>query len=269
MRIFSHWTRIEEQIVIGGVPQRVRCHGGSDLSVADAVRDARQRLARAVERARTGRRPDPAYEADIREEIVLRVNADNIVTRNRYGAEVLNSSDLMFVDIDEPRLTWREIFFGRDRDLARRKTRIVEFVKQRAQAPELRSLGLRLYETHNGIRMIITGRKFDPKAPETHQLLRTFNADHLYALLCAKQGCFRARLTPKPHRMRCRTHRVVFPRLSGRDEIEYQDWLSEYQALRAAYATCRHLCTFGPAHRHAVIDFHDQATGAFARLKLA
>lgn len=269
MRIFTHWTRIEADLMIRGNPQRVGCHGGSDLSVADAARDARQRLARTAERVRTGRRPDPDYEADIREEIVARVDANNIVTRNRYGAEVLNSVEMMFIDIDEPRITWREIFLGRDRDLTRRKARIVECVKRCVQAPELQSLGFRLYETHKGIRLIVTGRKFDPKSADTHRLLRSFNADHLYALLCAKQGCFRARLTPKPYRMHCRTHRVVFPRLSGRDEVEFQSWLSEYQELRAAYATCRPICTLGTPHPSPIIDYHDRATGTHLKLKLA
>lgn len=269
MRIFTHWTSIEESVTIGGTSQRVHCHGGSDLSVADAARDARQRLRRAVERAMTGRSADPSYEADIREEVVARIDTENIVTRNRYGAEVLNSANLMFVDIDEPRMTWREIFFGRDRNTARCKARMVEFVKQRVQAPDLAALGFRLYETHKGIRVIVTGKKFNPKASETHKILRSFDADHLYTLLCAKQGCFRARLTPKPHRMHCRTYRVVYPRPNAGAEAEFQSWLAEYQERRPAYATCRYVCTWGAMHQSQVIDYHDKATGAFAQLKLA
>lgn len=269
MRIFSHWTRIEKNVEIGGVRQRLHAYGGSDQSVAAAARDAEQRLARVLERIRTGKRKDESYEADIREEIIQRVDAGNVVTRNRYGACVLNSANVVFVDMDEPRFTFREIFFGRERNLARRKERIVAFVRKRAASAEYRGLGFRLYETHKGIRAIVTGGEFEPRAPATRKLLRGFDADHLYTLLCAKQGCFRARLTPKPHRMKCPTHRVVFPRLDGRSEHAFQTWLAEYEARRANFAVCRFIGTIGPEYRNAVIDYHDRQTGAFSGRKLA
>ncbi len=254
---------------VGRERQLLHAYGGSNQSVADAARDAEQRLARVRDRILSGRKADDSYEADIREEITARLDASNIVTRNRYGAEVLNSTNVMFVDIDEPRLTFREVFFGRDPNLARRKERIVAFVRKRAAAPELRGFGLRLYETHKGIRAIITGGEFAPKARTTRKLLRSLDADHLYTLLCAKQGCFRARLTPKPHRMKCPTHRVVFPRLDGRTEHTFQTWLKEYDRLRPGFATCRFIGVLGPEQRDAVIDYHDRATGAFSDLKLA
>lgn len=269
MRIFSHWTRIEKEVVIGGVAQRLHAYGGSDQSLTGAARDAEQRLARVLERIQTGARKDESYEADIREEIIQRLDRGNVVTRNRYGAWVLNSTNVVFVDIDEPRMTWREIFLGRERNLARRKERIVECVRQRAAAPDCRDLGFRLYETHNGIRAIVTGRTCPPRSQDTRKLLRGLNADHLYTLLCAKQGCFRARLTPKPHRMKCATHRVVFPRLDGRTEYAFQRWLAEYEAKRPEFAVCRFIDTIGAGGSNPVIDYHDRLTGAFSDRKLA
>lgn len=269
MRIFSYWSRTERNVQIDGAEVRLHCYGGSDLSIADAAQDGQRRLACAADRIRGIRLRNEDYEADIREEITARIDDRNVVTRNRYGAEVLNSSKLMFVDIDEPRYTLWEVFFGRGGSLAKRKERIVEFVRKRAASPELRGLGLRIYETHKGIRVIVTGRDFDPKAPATRKLLRNLNADHIYTLLCAKQGCFRARLTPKPGRMKCTTHRVIFPRDDEQSKQTFQTWLTEYQRVRQTYATCRFLCTVGSDNRNAVVDYHDRTTGAFSKLKLA
>lgn len=269
MRIFTHWTRIEKSVEIGGRTERLHAYGGSNHSVTAAARDAERRLANVLERIRARQRKDPDYEADIREEIIERIDANNVVTRNRYGAWVLNSADVVFADLDEPRHTFLEILFGRKSDLARNKERIVEFVRQRAVSPENRGLGFRLYETHHGIRAIVTGRKFEPKSPATRQLLRRLHTDHLYARLCAKQGCFRARLTPKPHRMKCATHRVVFPRLDGRTEHAFQTWRAEYEGKRAGFGTCRFLETVGADDRNPVIDYHDRMTGAFSGKKLA
>lgn len=270
MRIFTHWTRIEEEVILEGQRRQLHCYGGSDQSLNDAARDGRQRMARVKDRIRGALgKKDPAYEADIREEITARLDARNIVTRNRYGAEVLNSTDVVFIDVDEPPFTWRDVFFGVETDLAKRKQRMVEAVRQRAAKPELNGLGIRVYETHKGVRLIVTGRPFDPRTKETQKFLRSFRADFMYTLLCARQGCFRARLTPKPYRMRIKTHRVVFPRLSGRAEQEHQAWLAEYQEKRVKYATCRHLFTLGRPYRNEAIDYHDTATGAFTQLKLA
>ncbi len=145
----------------------------------------------------------------------------------------------------------------------------MEFVRrQAARLPALRGLGVRLYETHRGIRALVTGRTFDPAAPETQRLLRDLNSDRLYADLCRKQACFRARLTPKPYRMHCPTHRVVYPR-DAAAETPFREWLAAYEAKCPGFATCRYLETIGPECSDAAIDYHDRMTGAFSGRRLA
>ncbi len=269
MRIFEHWTRIERRIVVFGQEKVVHAFGGSDLSLAAAADDAERRL-QAV-RSRLAGEPPRAegYEADIREEVLARLDARNIVTRNRYGAAVLNSAELMFVDIDRPKPGWLDLF-RRAPTGERRTARIVDEVKRLAGEEEtLHGLGIRLYATHSGVRAIVTGRSFEPGAESTRRLLRRFNADWLYTALCHRQGCFRARLTPKPHRMRCRTHRVVYPRADERAEAEHRAWVHEYDERRGQFAVCRLLCTIGHDVRDRVVDWHDRETGALSGLPLA
>jgi hypothetical protein len=270
MRIFRYWTRIEGSITVGTREQKVHSFGGSNVSTQAAADDARQRLEGARRRL-VGRslRDDETYEVDIREEVLARLDEHNVVTRNRYGAAVLNSAEVLFIDIDEPRLGFLDLFRAKPTG-ARRTAMIVAQVKKLVlKAPELRGLGVRLYETHSGVRAIVTGRLFDPKAASTERLLSRFNADWLYSHLCRRQGCFRARLTPKPFRMKCRTRKVVFPRTDEAQEADHCAWIAEYDQVRRRFATCRLLCSIGHDVRDPIVDWHDRETGATSGLKLA
>ena len=270
MRIFRYWTRIEGTITVAGQSQKVHAFGGSDLSTQAAADDARRRLDGVRQRiSGTAEGGDESYEADIREEVLARIDERNVVTRNRYGAAVLNSAAVLFIDIDEPRLGFWDLFRAKPTG-ARRTAMIVAQVERLvATAPDLRGLGVRLYETHSGVRAIVTGRPFEPKAAETAQLLRRFNADWLYSALCRRQGCFRARLTPKPYRMKCHTHKVVFPRNDPVQESEHRAWVAEYDAARQQFATCRFLCAVGADLHDPVVEWHDRETGATSGRKLA
>ena len=270
MRVFKYWTRIERSISIGGQPQKVHAFGGSNVSAQAAAVDAEQRL-EAVRKRAAGEpvRDEETYEVDIREEVLARIDERNVVTRNRYGAAVLNSAAVLFIDIDEPRPGFLDLFRPRPTG-ARKIERIVEQVKKLVLAePELRGLGVRLYATHSGVRAIVTGRDFEPRAEATARLMRRFNADRLYSQLCRRQGCFRARLTPKPFRMKCRTHKVIFPRTDAAQEAEHLAWVAEYDRMRGQFATCRLLCTIGHDVRDPMVDWHDRETGATSGWKLA
>lgn len=267
MRVFRFWARDSAVLDVGGAPQELRCWGGSDESI-DAARDDAQKRLRAV-RARIAGAPQDArdYQADIREELIERLDDCNAVTRTRYGALVLNSTDHMFVDIDEPRYRFWEGWFGKP-DLARRKQRIVENLQQRARMSDCAGLGLRVYETHKGIRVIVSGRLFDPAAALTGKFMRSFNADWLYTILCRKQACFRARLTPKPYRMKWRAHRVSYPR-DAQQEAALKAWLPGYESASEHFASCRFLCTIGAAAHSPIIDYHDRMTAAHSDRPLA
>lgn len=269
MRIFNYWTRIESTLNVDGAPKKVRCYGGSNDSMEAAAADAYQRLKSVMRRVAGRSSGDVSYEADIREEVLVRIDARNVVTRNRYGAEVLNSADLMFVDIDQPRASFWDLFRGL-MSVAERKARIVAQVKRRAlDAPELRGLGVRVYETHSGIRVVVTGRHFDPRAGSARKIFKLLHADPLYSALCVKQNCFRARLTPKPYRLRCRAWKVVYPSNGPGTDEPFRSWLGEYERKREGRSTCRFLCALGHDVRDPVVSFHDAETGAFLPQKLA
>lgn len=110
MRVPPYWAKG----TITGSDQRGKEHtfwawGWSFASFAEAREDAVARAKRIVDRLTTGQRPDSyAYlEHPLREEIIDSVTAGDreiaIVTRNRYGALVLNSASVLFADVDFPK----------------------------------------------------------------------------------------------------------------------------------------------------------------------
>ncbi|MGH2485254.1 MAG: hypothetical protein ACRDHE_04485, partial [Ktedonobacterales bacterium] len=147
-------------------------------------------------------------EHPLREEIVQTIQPDAaVITRNLYGALVLNTSRTMFIDIDfAPAslgartgglLHWLR---GKRAAAPPDEPRLQQVRQWAAGRPDL---GLRAYRTFAGLRCVVTSQVFDPTAPQTLELLQTIGSDPLYVRLCQAQGCFRARLTPKP--WRCRT----------------------------------------------------------------
>jgi len=93
MRVFKFWNIAETTVLIDGVAKSISCFGGSNYSESDALNDGYQRL-EAVKRriAGTEKGKGPDYQADIREEPLLWIEDRDVITRNRYGAEVLNST---------------------------------------------------------------------------------------------------------------------------------------------------------------------------------
>lgn len=189
----------------GGVPQPTRVYGYSNESPEEARRLA-DRLLADVQKRIDGGRVDWEYDSKpIREEIVRELSPQNIVTRNRYGAEVLNSENLVFVDIDGFRPV--PLLAGLGLLLTGRRRPAPEewalgLIRKAAARPEYASCLIRVYRTSAGFRLIVQGKGFTPGSPETRKLMRRFGADYLYATLCDAQKCFRARLTPKPYRIR-------------------------------------------------------------------
>ncbi len=266
MRIFRHWIRHSARLSLPDGPVEVSCWGGSDTSLDAARRDAEQRLD-AVRRRVKGSPCPESYEADIREELIERLDHANAVTRTRYGALVLNSTDHVFIDIDEPRYRFWQAFLRRP-DLKERKRRIIEQVRQRARKPDCHGLGLRIYETHKGIRVLVRGLPLDPASPAASAFLHSFNADWMYTALCRKQACWRARLTPKPYRMKLRAHRVQWPRDEAQ-QAAFANWLPGYEAASTHHATCRFVEALGISRSSSIIDVHDRVTGATSGRPLA
>jgi hypothetical protein len=145
--------------------------------------------------------------------------------------------------------------------------------KVEAWAARHPDVGLRLYRTAGGLRVIFTHDLFDPAHSSTRVLLQALESDPLYVRLCQDQACFRARLTPKPWRMRLGAPRAHYPFLDARQQAEFDRWLHKYEQQAAGYAVCRLLKTWGDPRPHpevaAVIEAHDRIAAANPDLTLA
>ncbi len=265
MKFYRYWVKEELDLDLDGSRQPSAVHGHSNASLEDARLNA-LRNARSIEkRINQGESRSREYEAAIREEIVETIDEKNLISRNRYGALVLNSEDTVFVDIDEPRYGFWRWLFARKRD---KKTDIVAMVEERIQkSRDYQRLGFRIYETHAGIRLIVLGRALPPRSAAVAKLMKDFGADRLYALLCKKQDCYRARLTPKPYRMRLKAFRVSHPRTPTEDAA-LTTWLSGYEEKSARYAVCRFIKQVGSGPKTRIVELHDERTRAGEALRL-
>jgi len=270
MRIFKFWRIAETTAMIRGTEKTISCFGGSNCSETDAVADGHRRLEavkRRIAGMDKGRGRGLDYEADIREEPIKWIGDQDVVTRNRYGAEVLNTTSFVFVDIDEPVLRIWQVF-GRPRSREQRKQAILQFLAKRFQKPDLKGLGIRVYETHSGIRLILGILAMDPRSRESKNLLRSFNADRLYSALCARQNCYRARLTPKPHRIKMKPIRLRYP-CEEKDRDQIDSWTKEYDSKSQGFSSCRLVQVLGNEIVSPAVRLHDERTRAQSNLPLA
>ena len=264
MKLFKFWISEKVTITIDGRPTEIACWGGSNVSIDDAKLRAREK-AGLVERKIEGDESGlENYEAEIREEILKVVDDKSIISRNRYGAQVLNTERLMFLDIDKPKFELSGLFKRGPKDP---KEKIFEMARKLA-ANKYSTLGFRLYETSAGVRVIVLGRDFDPRDKATADMMHEFNTDPLYALLCHKQNCYRARLTPKPNRIKVKGYRVKYPRQD--DEVKFQEWLKDYEFKSQGYSVCKFIEQVGASYSPTeVVRLHDDMTGVSYNLPLA
>ena len=143
-------------------------------------------------------RPEPMTQ-EILDDEGERVGA---VTINGYGADVLNTASLAFVDVDLARgggglrAALRAIFGRRapsdDEAVARATAPLAAWIDEDP------ARGARVYRTAAGLRYMILRPPMDPRSGESDGLMRALGADPMYRRLCRIQGSFRARLSPKP-----------------------------------------------------------------------
>ncbi len=272
MIIPRHWIR-EMQDTPSGQSRPVL--GWSDVSEEDARAHARTRWRRILSRISGGQEREDDYSVAVREPIVSELEGPlrAVITRNRYGARVLNCERLCFIDIDKPRVG---SLFGGISSLWRRlrglpydsEGRLLERVRTVAESAGLR---LRVYRTHSGWRIVVLNRTYDPASDECDQLFRSFpGADRLYRELCRKQDCFRARLSPKPWRIKAtgfpdRTYPRGFPWADTAAKAAARDWVARYEETCAGRKVCDRVGEFGsraPLREIlAVMEVHDAECG--------
>lgn len=134
---------------------------------------------------------------------------------------------------------------------------------------------LHLYQTPAGYRLLAAHTTIDPTGSEAAEFFTAFNVDPLFARMCRKQRCFRARLTGKPWRMGV-TGKMgwgTWPPATPTAETRRQAWVAEYEQVAARFAACRYLTHVGASTEHpraaAIRRLHDEACRAQSDLPLA
>lgn len=148
--------------------------------------------------------------------------------------------------------------------------RIEAFVRQH---PAWR---LRQYATPAGVRLLALHRGFDPREPEVAACFAALGADPVYALMCVRQRCFRARVSPKPWRIGIERHIRPRPGTWPIDPArmpERRRWIEDYERRAEGFAACRYVRTLGEGAVDPAIDavraLHDALCRAERALPLA
>lgn len=277
MRLYRHWASAETIATDAtGRKLKIRKWDGSNddqaaarAAAENAVRSLAARLA-SLDVGGVGR--DKQYFYSTRgypEELIGEPNETAGVTRNRYGALVLNAREAVFVDVDL-RLG-RGFFarlFGKGEENFLKK--LEQFIAERTR--QGRSSAARVYRTAAGLRYLLTDAP-QRVGEETVGLMQRLGSDKLYMTLCRAQDCYRARLTPKPWRIKVKRPPHLYPREGAQQEREFRDWLADYEAKSSGFAVCKYLRTIGDAPIHsslaALVKEHDRATRADSDLPLA
>jgi hypothetical protein len=266
MKISRYWHRETLQAQgPQGKPYELACWGGSDTGENDARANASARLAQLAERLRRGEELQHYEYAqhDIREELVEEIRGEDgsligAITRNRYGALVLNAADVFIADIDVPAnggVGWLGRLLGKK---PRDKAWFVAAVQACVSAhPDCHAV---IYETHSGLRVFLTHQAFRPDDAGADKWLETLGSDPLYRRLCRAQQCFRARLTPKPWRCKLAAPPGRFPR-DANSQLCFENWLQRYEAAAQNFSICHRLASVGngrmTANARALLAVHD------------
>ena len=295
-----HWTTVGTTAEKPGTGRvEVTLWGWSARSLADAAAVARSRAEDLARRGLpAGRiRGDYYPRRPVREEILQEVTGEDgsllaVLTRNRYGAVVLNTDVLLVADVDVPLLDPRaargrrpgllgRLFGGgnaasaADGDAApalepaadaAAHARIAAFLARHGD------WGVHVHRTFAGYRVLVSGSGARPDDPAATELLEALGSDALYVRLCRAQHSFRARLSPKPWRL-------PLPSLGGSWPVDdagaarRRRWVQDYEAAGADRAVCRRVSWTGvepgTADERTVLALHDRLTGAAAPRPLA
>ena len=276
MRFPKYWAQ--------GKSGSFSCWRWSDISVQDAQQLADTK-AREMASKFQNRQELNRYEYGrnpLREEIVQSIKNGGgkeigVVSRNLYGALVLNAASAMFIDIDFPDKGELGSLAGAMGKLLGGKTlpspeqTYLQNIEQWSQRNP--QWGLRVYRTFGGLRCLITNETFDPKQARSLDIMSEFGSDALYVKLCQAQESFRARLTPKPWRCGAITPPSRYPFENARQEQVYREWEQRYQHAASKFTVCRLVKQLGADETHPdvalILAAHDQMACAAGNLGLA
>ena len=274
MLIPLHWTKVNGETKRPDGQKFSVFVWGWGTNAAEAERKGKERLQRVLDRLKRGEPFPDQYDygsLPIREQIVQSLQHEGdespcaVVTRNRYGALVLNTPRVLFLDIDvKPQGFLRKLFGANAADDA---------LKALKEALQKTSATFRIYRTAAGFRAIAIDKEYDPASEQTQALMRATNTDPAFARLCKVQRSFRARLTPKPWRCDTSLPPAQYPFESGPQERAFADWLREYDSRSERHSTCHFLEKIGQGeagnHIREVIELHDRMSRCKPALPLA
>jgi hypothetical protein len=284
MIIPKYWAKSEKTAAGPEKKYFLRNWQGSDVSVEDARAKADTRVWEIAQKLTNGEPLDRYGYCDrpLREEIKEAIqnrfkDEVGIVTRNAYGALVLNAMSAMFIDIDisgmgKPK---KAGFFGTKKESFSLDPYMPTIHDVETWAGKHPEYGIRIYATFAGLRCLILNTVFKPKSDHASDIMRDLKSDPLYLRLCIAQECFRARLTPKPWRcgMRQPAGALRYPRENPQLEEEYRLWEKQYEAAASKFAACSFVKQIGSRNIHpdveTILEFHDRATRAESNLPLA
>ena len=272
MNIPSYWAKEVQPVVRpSGRPFLAQKWGWSNSSGDDARRQAHAGLQAILRKLAAGAKPDRyGYgERPLREEIIQKVTDHRdeqvaVITRNGYGALVLNTAWVMFVDIDFPDEGSGGLggalgkLFGRKAVSPEEET--LAFLRQWAAAQP--GWGMHVYRTKAGLRCLVTHDLFDPADSRATEILRSLRSDPLYVTLCKQQASFRARLTPKPWRCGFAVPPSRYPWNDRGEQLRYREWEQAYGQVSSRFTTCRLVAAIGSDQEHhqaaIVRELHDR-----------
>jgi len=293
MKLARFWTRqAAEAVDSEGQTFRAVARGWSNESVEAAADAGRIIAGRIAAKIASGQMDRGAYlygDRPLPEPILREFQNGSggpraVITRNLYGALVLNARELMFVDIDretKPAVTSGASklvsgflgLFGKPAAGPPQPPPTDPILADIQSVSERNRVAVRVYKTAAGYRALITSGAFQPGGGLSETLLQQYGSDPLYIRLCKMQESFRARLTPKPWRCGLAPPPVTFPFESPADESQFRSWDAKYQSKIAGYATCRYLTSFGGTRIEPAFDdlvrYHDLETKASTNLPLA
>ncbi len=276
MKIPLFWTK---ETYTGTDPYggKITClaYGSSLKDLAEAKQDAAERARRIFDYLIKNKEPRTYdySERPLREEIKKTLQKERkdvaVITRNRYGALILNTASVCFADVDFPNIEPRGLidavlllFSSKRREQRRQESREATVKRVGEWAGENPNRSFRVYRTFAGLRLLFTDRLYNPASSEVADLFSSLGVDMLYRMLTEKQGCFRARLTPKPWRCKATNPPSQFPWEDERDEQIYRQWESDYKDKASGYTTCKLLKAFGKTNPRSeikeIMEMHDR-----------
>lgn len=263
MKTFKHWVKKSVEIQIDGSKKEISVVAGSDSSEQDAADQAHAKAKRIEGYIK--KRSKPSYQPLLMEHVERTIDSKNVVTVCRYGAKVLNTTQYTILDLDDYPLSLLD-YFKPIRKLEKKERIVTKFLENLEKTNDLGS-DFRIYETAKGVR-VIARRYLDPQSPSYNQIMRRFKVDPVYVRLTKKQECYRARLTPKPIRIKMKGFKLSNP--LDINTSTYKNWLSEYERKSDTYSVVRFIQSIGKDFSsEEIIKFHDDACNISRSRRLA